>query len=104
MKTGKIVAHVREVFPAEDLNRLQDQVTALGDTIMEMKDAQNLMAAGLGAFALISVVGFVYVGRKIASLEHKIEELNASIEDIKQQINLIRIENAITFTKNYYRA
>lgn len=108
VKTGQIVAHVREVFPAEELNKLQGQVTALGDTIMEMKDAQNLMAAGLGAVALISVVGFVYVGRKFASLEHKIEKqiekLNVSVENIKQQVSLIRMENAIVFTKKYYSA
>lgn len=103
-KTGQVVGHIREVCTAEELNKLKEQVTALGNTIMEMRDAQNLMIAGLGAVALISVVGFIYMGSKHGSLEHKIKELNASVEDIKQQVQLIRLENAIELTRNYYRA
>lgn len=118
VKTGQIVAHIREVFSVEDLKKLQQSINNLGNKIKDMQtaqqlmavgikdiqSAQKLMAAGIGAIAVISVVGFMCLAKKTNSLQPLIKELNESAEKIKQEIQLIRLENALSLTKNYYRA
>lgn len=103
-RTGQIVGHVREVIPAEELINVNNGIGKLAANIAALQNAQIFMAAGLGIVAIIAIVGFVYVGHKLNKIQDQLKTLSETVDKIHEQTKLIRHENLISLTKNYYRA
>ena len=115
--TGQIVCFLKQVGLSEKLSEISKSLNSIGNTLGKLektqteileqlagvREMQALTAAGIAGVAFICVAGFTALGKQIGDVKEQINRLQSSVNDIRELVNIIHVENIIGRSQEYYR-